>query len=149
MVEIDVSHHGIFQLHLNNGQKEWFTGISVHVLGADYNPTVFDARDYDSGPLTGPVQKAIDEWESIASSADVTSLTGAIILVYPNDGIAEDNPTGAHVENLIMTYPGAKIQGIGTFFESWLRFLSHCEYDVCIKLITDISGLFRRNRTWS
>jgi major membrane immunogen (membrane-anchored lipoprotein) len=125
VIEINVTrhnifdhHHGMYQLHLQNSDgKGWFTGISVHLLGSGYDPTVYDTRDSDS---TTTIQEAIDKWEAAViakitgGTPDATTLPGAIVLVYPND-VDVDNPTGAHVENVIMTYPGAKIQGIGTF----------------------------------
>ena len=117
VIEIDVSgsNHGMFQLHLENGAgKEWFTGINVHVLGTGYSPTVYDTRDARDDSAS--IQEAIDDWERmrLLQTDAPSTLNGAIILVYPKD-IDVNNPTGDHIENVIMTYPGAKIQGIGKF----------------------------------
>lgn len=109
-------HGGMYQLHLtNDAGNEWFNGISVHLLGTGYNPTVYDTRDAAALEGIGPIQAAIDQWEDVAKASDgnATTLNGAIILVYPGNDTTPTNPTGAHVENIVMTYPGAKIQGIG------------------------------------
>jgi hypothetical protein len=133
----------MFQLNLKNGAgKEWITGISVHLLGEGYNPTVYDTRDSNS--TTGRIQEAIDTWEGTINPGDTGSLPGAIILAYPND-VGVDNPSGAHVENIIMSYPGAKIQGIGTYPR-----LVSCFYLVTsMCMVSDPFWSLCRFRTWA
>jgi hypothetical protein len=110
----DPLSYGMYTLELtNNFEKKWHTGISIHLLGESYTPTVFDTANYtDTG---GPIQAAINDWEDNGKNKtdpvpDYES--GAIILIRPVDADPNTNPEGAHLENLIMSRP-AKLQGIG------------------------------------
>jgi len=109
-VPVDATGYGMYQLHLvNDKNMEWITGISVHITGADtpYNPVVFDSRLYVDSQTTahtaGPIQRAIDDWESRPLSEHSR---GGLIMIYPianTSPLAENNEEGAHWENLIMS----------------------------------------------
>jgi hypothetical protein len=108
-----VHSYGMYQLKLVNqdSMEEWLTGISVHLRdynGNGYFPMIYDPAHYAASSTEGPIQQAIDEWEGASASLHAK---GAIVMIHPNV-ITNDNPEGAHLENLIMSYP-VKLQGIG------------------------------------
>jgi FtsP/CotA-like multicopper oxidase with cupredoxin domain len=113
----NASFFGMFQLELTNSETEetWFTGISIHLIGGNYNPVIYRVGDLAPGGADynatvdggGPIQQALDAWEAATESHE----RGAIIMIHPNQ-VKHLNPDGAHFENLIMSYP-AKLQGIG------------------------------------
>ena len=103
----------MYQLEIENSANDRIIhGITVHLLDElSYNPVIYDSRETwyvsDSDTSKGRLQHALDHWEE----ATANHTRGAVLVIYPND-ISADNPTGAHVENLIMSYP-MKLQGIG------------------------------------
>lgn len=98
---------------------ESVNGITIHVLGTGYNPTVyevgpgrtFDPADYTTDEI-GPIQSAINQ-----AYADPGN---AIVVVYPNDNVAVPanqlgvfyNQYGVYFENLLV-YEPIKLQGVG------------------------------------
>jgi hypothetical protein len=107
---LNVSDFGMYQLELiNNEDEKWITGISIHLLdpaGEGYAPTIYVTSDFVANEIQGPIQRAIDTWEGDDSDLHEK---GGIIFIPPHP----DNPKGAHLENLIMGSPPAKLQGIG------------------------------------
>jgi hypothetical protein len=99
--------YGMYTLELTNFGQKWHTGISIHLLGGSYTPTVFDTADYTATATAGRIQAAINDWEDFG-----VHTLGAIILIRPEAADPNTNPEGAHLENLIMSLP-AKLQGIG------------------------------------
>ena len=91
---------GALQLRIvaSNGNQT-VNGISIHVLGAGYNPTVYEVGP---GKTYATIQDGID-----AASGGGESL----VVVYP-DTPAQWNPTGAYYENIVL-YAPIKIQGVG------------------------------------
>ena len=80
-------------------------GITLHILGSGYNPTVFkvgpgQAIDTDSG---GTVQSALET----ASHTPGISL----VVAYPQTPTA-DNPRGDILENIVI-HSGVEVQGVG------------------------------------
>lgn len=102
----------MYQLELVNpdSAEAWFTGISVHLIGGDYDPVIYDSDSEDFNPTTeaGRIQLAIDAWEADTANHS----RGGIILIRPNEINDQTNREGAHFENLIMVRP-VFLQGIG------------------------------------
>ena len=104
---------------LSNGQST-INGLTVHVLGTGYNPSI-----YEAGPTAGKVDPAaVNHYQSVnslpatANHAIQNALNaappGALVVVYPNLPTANQriNPRGAYYENLIISKP-VKLQGVG------------------------------------
>ncbi len=84
--------------------KSTVNGLTFHVLGSGYNPTV---RSVGPDETYKTVQAALDA--AFSSSAD------DLVVVYPNTATPANprmNPRGAYYENLIMASP-VKLQGVG------------------------------------
>ncbi len=96
---------GTHQLEItaDNGQTT-VNGLTFHVLGAGYNPTVLEVGP---GKTYATIQAALD-----TAQADNTD---TLVVVYPGDpdlANPRNNPRGAYYENLIMSSP-VKLQGVG------------------------------------
>ncbi len=92
-----------------NGQKA-ANGVTIHVLGYGYNPTVFEVgpgKTYNSDTDEHAIQHALDAASKKAR---------ALVLVYPGTPgggpYGGYNPLGAYYENLIIHSP-VKLQGVG------------------------------------
>ncbi|HQR26823.1 MAG TPA: SdrD B-like domain-containing protein [Nocardioides sp.] len=88
----------------NNGGRSTVNGLTFHVLGTGYSPTV---REVGPGKQYATIQSALDA--SLAASAD------DLVVVYPgapDTTNPRNNPLGAYYENLIMASP-VKLQGVG------------------------------------
>lgn len=110
---------GTYQLGIRtDGGQELVNGLTIHILGPSYNPTVYEVgagKAYDpwtTNPETGvgyTVQDALD---------DAANDNGALVVVYnkmdPNDPTTQEqwNPRGVYYENLVM-YAPIKLQGVG------------------------------------
>ena len=92
---------GPYQVEItsNNGNKS-VNGLTFHVLGTGYNPTV-----YEVGPTYtyATIQSAID--------AAATAGGDSLVVVYPDTPV-QWNPTGVYYENLLI-YSPIKLQGVG------------------------------------
>jgi hypothetical protein len=87
----------------DNGEHT-VNGLTFHVLGAGYNPTV---REVGQGKPFATIQAALD--------AGFTNNGDDLVVVYPgtpNLANPRLNPRGAYYENLIMASP-VKLQGVG------------------------------------
>ncbi len=93
---------GAYQLSItaDNGNHT-VNGLTFHVLGAGYNPVV-----YEVGPTYAyaTIQSAID-------AASTNDPGNALVVVYP-DAPAQWNPAGLYYENVVL-YAPIKLQGIG------------------------------------
>lgn len=92
---------GPYQIDIlaSNGNQS-VNGLTFHVLGSGYNPTV-----YEVGPAYtyATIQSAIDA--ATAAGGD------SLVVVYP-DTPAQWNPLGVYYENLVISTP-IKLQGVG------------------------------------
>ncbi len=87
-----------------NGQRT-VNGLTLHLLGAGYNPTVVEVGP---GRAHGTIQAGLD-------AAWAAPGTSKLVVVYP--GLPDPtnprlNPRGAYYENLILDRP-VKLQGVG------------------------------------
>jgi hypothetical protein len=105
---------GAYQLTVVTADgKTTVTGLTFHVLGTGYNPTVYevgpgrayDPADHDpTAGEAGPIQAAIDAaW---AAGGD------SLVVVYPGQPVPMVNPQGRYVENPVL-YAPVKLQGVG------------------------------------
>jgi hypothetical protein len=90
---------GTYQLKItgSNGQST-VNGLTFHVLGAGYNPTVFEV---------GPGRT----YSTIQAGIDAASASNGLVVVYPGTPQLW-NPDGVYYENVIM-YAPIKLQGVG------------------------------------
>jgi hypothetical protein len=89
-------------------------GLTFHVLGEGYDPTVYEVgpgMDYDptgygwwDAESPGPIQAALDA--AYIAGGD------ALVVVYPGAPVDMINPQGMYVENPVM-YAPVKLQGVG------------------------------------
>ncbi len=89
----------------NDGGAATVNGLTFHVLGGSYNPTVYEVG---VGKSYVTIQAAINAAES-NNAAD-------LVVVYPGQpdfGNVRINPRGAYFENLIVSTP-VKLQGVGS-----------------------------------
>ena len=93
----------------DNGE-ETVNGLTFHVLGSGYNPTV---REVGPGKQYAKIQGALDAAYSTNGAA------GNLVVVYPDNPTAGTpntntggNPRGEYFENLVMASP-VKLQGVG------------------------------------
>lgn len=112
----------------DNGKKS-VNGLTYHVLGTGYSPTVYEVgpgvpvAKYDptkaasqtgSAGVSHAIQNALDDAD--ANERTDTNNGGAdqhtqLVVVYPNTATTA-NPRGAYYENLVMSTP-VKLQGVG------------------------------------
>jgi len=88
-----------------NGRSS-VNGLTVHVLGGSYTPTVFEVG---AGRTFATIQSALDAAQARPASAK------SLVVVYPGQpDLAHPrlNPRGAYYENLILHRP-LKLQGLG------------------------------------
>ncbi|MBC7234781.1 MAG: right-handed parallel beta-helix repeat-containing protein [Chloroflexi bacterium] len=88
--------------------------ITMHVLGDDYTPTVYEVgvgKPYDpsntllyDGMGRGPIQHAIDDAWAAGGNA--------LVVVYPGHPVPMSNPQGWYIENPVI-YSPIKLQGVG------------------------------------
>jgi hypothetical protein len=105
-------------IHAANGLST-VSGLTFHVLGAGYSPTVyevgpdreFDPADYgwdvtdpNATIIGGPIQAAIDAGYHAGGEV--------LIVVYPGLPVPMVNTQGIYLENPVMYYP-LKLQGVG------------------------------------
>jgi hypothetical protein len=92
---------GVHQLLVSadNGQRT-VNGLSIHVLGTGYAPTVFEVGP--TKPYT-TVQSALDAAAPISQS---------LVVVYPGAYTPLVNPLGIYYENIVI-YAPVKLQGVG------------------------------------
>ncbi|MCP5008534.1 MAG: hypothetical protein GY942_01000, partial [Aestuariibacter sp.] len=92
---------GAYQMEIAaaNGNQS-VNGLTMHVLGTGYNPTVYEVGPAYTYPT---IQAGINA----ASGAN----GDALVVVYPDTPV-QWNPTGVYYENLVM-YAPIKLQGIG------------------------------------
>ncbi len=99
---------GAYQLAVtNSGGKTTINGLTFHVLGAGYNPSVYEVgpgRTYDPAALEHPIQTALDA--AAAAPGD------DLVVVYPNTPVPFTNPLGIYYENPVL-YAPVKLQGVG------------------------------------
>jgi hypothetical protein len=91
------------EITANNGQTT-VNGLTFHVLGAGYNPSV---REVGPGKTYATIQDALD----VALGSNLSNL----VVVYPGTpdlANPRNNPRGAYYENLIVASP-VKLQGVG------------------------------------
>jgi hypothetical protein len=92
---------GAYQLTIRaDNLQSTVNGLTFHVLGAGYSPTVFEVgpgKEYDT------IQSALD---------DAAEVANALVVVYPGTSILFDNPLGFWLENPII-YSPVKLQGVG------------------------------------
>ena len=108
-----------------NGQST-INGLTVHVRGTGYNPTVIEVgpgRAYDPTPPIlppnpTPAQQAaynsalFNSIHAVQRALDAAAITAqSLVVVYPN-APSTFNPFGSYFENLIMHSP-VKLQGVG------------------------------------
>ncbi len=98
-----------------NGMKT-VNGLTYHVIGGAYNPTVLEVGPGVVNPRYDPTNAAGDI-HAIQHAIDDAAASAApdLVVVYPNvaDPVnPRNNPRGAYYENLIVTKP-VKIQGVG------------------------------------
>ncbi len=104
-------------IEASNGQST-INGLTFHVLGAGYSPTLFEVgvgKFYDP---TDPARITTDpisglQYEHALQDAlnDAANVAEALVVVYPGpQGLF--NPFGAYYENIIMHSP-VKLQGVG------------------------------------
>ncbi|QNN51579.1 beta strand repeat-containing protein [Nocardioides mesophilus] len=90
----------------DNGE-ETVNGLTFHVLGAGYSPTVREV---------GPGRTGANQYATIQAALDAAyannGSAGNLVVVYPNNATAA-NPRGAYYENLVMASP-VKLQGVGS-----------------------------------
>lgn len=85
-------------IRASNG-KSTINGLTIHVTGAGYNPTVFEVGP---GRTYATIQSALEAAAPVAQ---------ALVAVYP--GLPELwNPYGVYFENLVIHSP-VKLQGVG------------------------------------
>ncbi|MBN1810413.1 MAG: IPT/TIG domain-containing protein, partial [Anaerolineae bacterium] len=97
----DTTAAGVYQLAItaDNGEQT-VNGLSFHVLGAGYNPTLFEVGP--TLPYT-TIQSALDAAAPISQS---------LVVVYPGAQVPLTNPLGIYYENIVV-YAPVKLQGIG------------------------------------
>ncbi len=86
----------------DNGE-ETVNGLTFHVLGGSYNPTV---REVGPGKQFTTIQAGLD------AAYNSNGAAGNLVVVYPDNAKA-GNPRGAYYENLVMASP-VKLQGVGS-----------------------------------
>lgn len=92
----------------NNGRTT-INGITIHVLGAGYNPTIYEVGP---GKAFDPADPLL-EGRAIQSAIDAASLAGGgLVVVYPGEQVALTQPLGEYFENLVV-YAPVKLQGVG------------------------------------
>lgn len=79
--------------------------LTIHVLGAGYNPTLYEVGPAPAYPYQ-TVQSAITAAEAAYNPAN-----GALVVVYPST-TSLFNPRGVYYENVIISRP-IKLQGVG------------------------------------
>ncbi|MEO7752951.1 MAG: SdrD B-like domain-containing protein, partial [Terracoccus sp.] len=100
----------------DNGKKS-VNGLTVHVLGGSYTPTVLDVGPGVSVAKYDPTKAASHTGtrgvsHAIQNAIDAASGTnGTVVVVHPNTATA-GNPRGAYYENLVVDR-AVKLQGLG------------------------------------
>jgi hypothetical protein len=74
-------------------------GITIHVLGAGYNPPVFEV---------GPGKT----YSTVQAGINAASPVQGLVVVYPGQKTAFTNPRGLYIENVVINKP-IKLQGVG------------------------------------
>jgi hypothetical protein len=100
------------------------TGITLHVLGGTYNPTVFRVGAGVTGPRSfntdtgATLQQALEAAAALGRTASTLVVATPLTPVPQPDpsAIANDttipNPNGAYLENIVI-HSGVKVQGVG------------------------------------
>ena len=88
----------------NDGGASTVNGLTFHVLGTGYSPTV---REVGPGKQYATIQAALNAAHSATADDLVVVFPGA-----PDTTNPRNNPLGAYYENLIMASP-VKLQGVG------------------------------------
>ncbi|PKW26218.1 IPT/TIG domain-containing protein [Phycicoccus duodecadis] len=121
---------GAYQLSVTaaNGLST-VNGITYHVLGTGYSPTVYEVGPgvsvaaYDptdaasrtgTGGVSHAIQNALDDADANERAAGQPAGADGntqLVVVYPN-AATTTNPRGAYYENLVMSTP-VKLQGVG------------------------------------
>ncbi len=98
---------GARQIVVKNGAgKVSSAGITLHVLGTGYNPTV-----YKVGPgLTGARTYNTDNGGTLQAALEAAG-NGSLVVAYPQTPTA-DNPRGDILENIVI-HSGVEVQGVG------------------------------------
>ncbi len=118
---------GVYQLGITNAGKQAVNGLSFHILGTGYTPTLVQVNQPATAPVqsTGAnridpqpagadldvtpehaIQRAVDRAAAISSGT-----SSALVVVWP--GVVRDTaPAGDYFENLLV-YSNVKIQGVG------------------------------------
>ncbi|MBU1750553.1 MAG: IPT/TIG domain-containing protein [Chloroflexi bacterium] len=92
---------GAYQLLITGDSgKSTVNGLTFHVLGTGYNPTLFEVSP--TGAYT-TIQSAVDAAALVPES---------LVVVYPGAPVAFTNPMGYYYENPIL-YSPVKLQGVG------------------------------------
>ncbi len=89
----------------DNG-KHTVNGLTFHVLGTGYSPTVREV---------GPGRSGANQYTTIQAALDAgfSSSADTLVVVYPANATSKPyNPLGAYYENLVMASP-VKLQGVG------------------------------------
>jgi hypothetical protein len=123
---------GPYQLMIsNNNGLALQSGLTFHVLGGAYNPTVYEVgpgKTYDpgdprflppnaqpgDGKVKGAIQRAIEAAANawVSQNADPTQRAArALVVVYPNTPQSW-TPLGAYFESIILHAP-IELQGVG------------------------------------
>ncbi len=85
------------EITANNGNTT-VNGLTFHVLGSGYNPSVFEV---------GPGKA----YATVQAGIDAAANSNGLVVIYP-DTPTQWNPTGAYYEN-VAVYSPVKLQGIG------------------------------------
>ncbi len=118
-----------------DGGKVSTSGITLHVIGGSYRPTVItvgpssptrtydvtttDPAFWDANPVAPayighPLQAAIDRAAALETSSP-THTADVLVVAYPQaptDNPILPNPNGAYYENLVV-HSGVRVQGVG------------------------------------
>lgn len=100
----------------SNGKKT-VNGLTFHVLGTGYSPTVYEVGPGVATAKYDPTKSASNTGtagvsHAIQNAIDDANAGNALIVVYPNTAVAVTNPRGAYYENLVVT-KRVKLQGVG------------------------------------
>ncbi|MBP7691785.1 MAG: carboxypeptidase regulatory-like domain-containing protein [Anaerolineales bacterium] len=125
-VRVPLMTAGVYQLQVENYLGNVTTnGITLHVLGSGYLPTLFEvnppaappaglpvtrqvfASNPVFDPLDNPIQTALDAVAALPTTPDRN-----LVVVYPNPVFSTFNPTQAYFTNLLI-HSSVKLQGVG------------------------------------
>ncbi len=113
---------GEYQLTITRGGQISPNGLTFHILGTGYNPTVYEVgpgKQFNSNNYKFPYTNGVGAIQAAINAASATNAP-SLVVVYPGTNAIPTNPNGnslfnangAYFENLLINAP-IKLQGVG------------------------------------